>query len=194
MVHVYPFALQHQTGPAITKAPPICRDLAHEALSDLLICLLLLAPHRLRIAPIRRQTRACETSWRSSTFRAAARRSAGPQPFPNRSFSMELSSTWSTRSRFSLAFSFSVTDLPDKRGRFWGAGQSKACPNITTTSPSRSLILCHGSSTPMCFSIARAPISGMVAILPTTQAATIMCRCRISKHFVVLKHIINIGA
>ncbi len=51
VVHVYPFALQHQTEPAIAKAPPVCRDLAHHALSDLLICLLLLAPHRLRIRP-----------------------------------------------------------------------------------------------------------------------------------------------
>ncbi len=50
MVHVYPFALQHQTGPAIAEVPPVCRDLAH-ALSDLLICLLLLAPHRLRVDP-----------------------------------------------------------------------------------------------------------------------------------------------
>ncbi len=47
---LYPFALQPRTGPAIAKAPPVCRDLAH-ALSDLLICLLLLALHRLRIAP-----------------------------------------------------------------------------------------------------------------------------------------------
>jgi len=103
VVHVYPFALQHQTGPAIAKALPVCRDLVH-ALSDLLICLLLLAPHRLRIAP----DQVADPGLRDLMALQHVQ-SCGPafsrtrQPFPNRSFRMELSSIWSARSRFSLA-------------------------------------------------------------------------------------------
>ncbi len=103
VVHVYPFALQHQTGPAIAKAPPVCRDLVH-ALSDLLICLLLLAPHRLRIAPDQaadpglRDLMAIQYVQSCSPAFSRTR-----QPFPNRSFRMELSSIWSARSLFSLA-------------------------------------------------------------------------------------------
>ncbi len=31
VVHMHPFALQHQTEPAIAKAPPVCRDLGLRA-------------------------------------------------------------------------------------------------------------------------------------------------------------------